>query len=128
VDLTAKMLWISSASALERALIVNTNTRVKTIHAVDMLLRIQATDRVGLSCRPEKVESNTLRFVPDTAKWFQEVSSVVEPLVLLRQPRDHLLCICIWREDRIPDLDNLAILDSECKSFDELFALPFERG
>jgi hypothetical protein len=48
VDLTAKMLRISSASVLKRALIVNTNARVKTIHVVDMLFRIQATDRVGL--------------------------------------------------------------------------------
>jgi hypothetical protein len=122
------MLRISNASVLERALIVNTNARVKPIHVVDMLLRIQVTDRVGLSCWTEKVESIALKFVPDTAKRFQEVSSVVEPLVLLRQPRDHLLCVCIWRENRIPDLDNLAIFDSECKSFDELFALPVERG
>lgn len=108
-------------------MIVNTNARVKTIHVIDMLLRIQTADRVGLSCRPEKVESNALKVVPDTAKWFQEVGSVVKPLVLLRQPRDHLLCVCIWRENRIPDLDDPAILHSERKSLDELLALPFER-
>ena len=127
MDLTAKVLRISSASVLERSRIVNTNARVKTIHVVEMQLRIQATDRVGLSCCPEKVESNALKFVPDTAKWFQEVSLIVEPLVPLRQPRDHFLCVCIWRKNRIPNLDNLAILSSERKSFDEPFALPFER-
>lgn len=47
-----------------------------------------------------------------------EQNGTLHVLFFGRQPLDHLLRVRIWRENGIPNMDNLCILDGKRKSFD----------
>ena len=108
------MLRISSMSVLR---IKNENAQDPSC-IVRHLTRMQPSDRVELSRSPRNAESEELKFVPDTSKWFQEMGSVVAAASSMPATRQATTSFAFVSGGRlVPDLGDLAILNSKRKLF-----------